>query len=69
MKNEKDELKKYFFLRFQRECKNLGITDVNGYVLSITHEQKLEIARELVKYEQLLAKHDQIAKVECLAIA
>jgi len=46
----KDDFKKYLALRIQRECRDLGITDTNAYVLSIGDDQKAKMAAEIVGY-------------------
>jgi hypothetical protein len=48
----KDDFKKYLALRIQRECRDLGITDTNAYVLSIGDDQKAKMAAEIVGYMQ-----------------
>jgi len=52
----KENLKKYLEFRVKRECDLLGRTDTNEYVLSMTHDQKLEIALDILEYEKISAK-------------
>jgi hypothetical protein len=58
----KDDFKKYLALRIQRECRDLGITDTNAYVLSIGDDQKAKMAAEIVGYMRQSAEFASLVR-------